>query len=879
MRYGEDDLTKKLSSKSGITIKAKAIEPGPKLCMFLDEDRDGAIDDEPANITNWEWGDCKKGDHKGAILLVKNQTYNPDENITERLPLKIDWDDKAKTLSSDWSATLEIIENPDQIRIYNNVHQGARQVLGKGVEDGLFAIHLDDVLPVHLNAQQAVILWMEAVDYPQKADGSDACVTLQLKFTDLRFKGLSRTTIIQEAQVRITPWIMASDLDETKVVFARAPKSDKCIAKEIEKFTNKVKCVFRPIKDAKKGFFRDVIKSGYVTWSGDNTARVVLERLDHSALLKYYNDEQLPRKLSLGKIGDMEDVALATVPKSLDKWPFKWRQSQDNGGNYLVSPSTEEHPWGRIIFGEGIKYVNNYVCNLGEFLCAQRLQEPIILDPTWLRVGHVDEIIAFIPRPYKILISSSRLAYSLLYGIAWALSQPKQDFRSDYYMKLINANARAIENEIRKTKYTEKYGSDYVKLLEKYFGKFSEIKNKIADGAKETGKLDDKYDDKNKGYKPDDPPPQGFNGRMITPRKDGLEFDAKDIAEYIKVSEGNIVNTELLKISLKCQQFIDEGSREILKKELKKEDLDFIDMPVLFGQSAGGVEALTGDSTNMLILVKDNEPNCLIAKPFGPVYDGKYVFQEYMRERLISEAKLKESNIVFANNWADMHSNDGEIHCGTNQLPVPLPENKRKWWKEKPPEIVARTLREQSKREITDEPKLKVKFVKPPEGCFIDPSETEIELNDTVANENLEFECNNNKEGDVIKINAIISRCRGEGLGSIKTKAKDTEEIAIIKAIPKLHISFKGEPEEGCVVDEISSELTLDNAEDDKTIDYYVTDLTEGRQIKISDVWSKLCSVGPAPDYTIREPSETVIAEIVKKVDFGDGIPTPPPFQ
>jgi len=875
MRYGEDDLIKKLSSKSGKAVRATAIKPGPKLCMFLDEDRDGVVEEEPAKCVRWEWGDCKKGDHKGAIVLVKNQLYQSDENVDERLPIKIDWDDQKKELSKEWAATLQIVENPDQIRIYDNSNEGAKQVLGKGIKGNLFAIHQDNVLPVHLNKGQAVILWMEAVDYPQKTDGSDACVTLQLKFTDLRFKGLAQTTIVQEAQVRIAPWIMASDLDETKVVFARAPKDDKCVAKQIEKFAQKAGCVFQPIKakETDKVFMRDVIKAGYVTVPGRVDTRVVLERLDHKAKLRYYVEDQQSkvRKLLLENAPGIENVALATVPKTLDKWPEKWRESQDNGGNYLVSPSTEEHPWGRIIFGEGIIYVK-YVCNLGDFLCAQRLQEPIILDPTWLRVGHVDEIIAFIPKPYKILISNSRLAYSLLYGIAWALSQPNKGFSSDYYMKLVNANARAIEIKICKVKDKDKYGEGYIELLEKYFCKFSELKNKIADGDNLSGDFGE--------YKPDDPPARSYSGRMIIPQKGGLKFNAKDIADFLEKPKVNIAETQIFKNSMAYQQFIDEGSREILKKELQKEDSDFIDLPVLFESGVGGAEGITGDSTNMLIIVKNEKCHCLIAKPFGPVLDQKYVFQEYIKERLISDAKIKEANIDFANNWADMHLENGEIHCGTNQLPARLLEDKRKWWIEEPPKIVVRALSEKSKREITHEPKLKVKFIGPPAGCFIDPSEAEIEITKTVANADLEYNVTslNLKAGDIIKVEKINSKLGAVGRSDeFKISLAPETEIAVVKATsPKLYISFVGEPADGCEVREILSELNLENAIKDHAVQHSINGLALGSQIKVSDIWARLCPGGQNPAFTIREGEDTVVAEIIEGQEQSEAPPPPP---
>ncbi len=877
MEYDEDDLIKRLPSKSGKIVRSKAIKPGPRLRMFLDEDRDGAVDDKPAKCVKWKWGECKKGEHKGAIILVKNQQYKLIENVDERLAIKIGWDDQKGELSKEWAATLQIAENPDQIRIYNNLEEGAEQVLGKGIEGNLFAIHDDDVLSFHLNAGQAVILWMEAVDYAQEADGSDACITLQLKFTDLRFKGLAQTTIVQEAQIRIAPWIMASDLDETKVIFARAPKEGDCVARQIEKFSKNARCNFQPIgpAKAKKGFMRDVIKSGYVAWPGEMTTLVVLERLDKSAQLSYFKvgKKGEKRELNLDDSIKDENIALATVPQKFELWPKKWRTSQDNGGNYLVSPSTKENPWGRLIFGEGFKYHQDRVCNIGDFLCAQRLQQPIILDPTWLSVGHVDELIAFIPNPYKVLISNSRLAYVLLYGIAWALSKPNPDNSSESMLKVVRACARRIELKIREDNYKDKYGSDFIKLLEKYFCKFSELKHKLSDGEKSDGNFVE--------YKPDDSPPQGYSGRMIIPQKNGLKFDAKDISDFLEISKGNIASTEIFKNAVQAQQRIDEGSREILKKELKLKESDFIDLPVLFSGD-NEAHAITGDSTNMLIITKDKKCHCLIAKPFGPVYDGKYVFQEYIRQQLVSIAEIKEENIAFANNWADMHSSDGEIHCGTNQLPAPLPEDKCKWWTKEPPQIVKRELGDSSKKDIKAEPKLTIEFVNPPEECFVDVLETEIKIVNTVANEKLEYSVRNLEAGDIIKVHNINHKLLSDPEPpEFKTTLAPETEIAVIKATaPKLHISPEGPPVEGCEVEEKLTVLNLNNAIKDHTVQYSIADLIAGQQITVSDVWNELCS-GGEPGYTIQENNSTVVAEIIQEQESFDAPPPlpPPPMQ
>ena len=123
-------------------------------------------------------------------------------------------------------------------------------------------------------------------------------------------------------------------------------------------------------------------------------------------------------------------------------------------------------------------------------------------------------------------------------------------------------------------------------------------------------------------------------------------------------------------------------------------------MPVIFNQSG---EPVTADSTNMLIVSKAGKAcRCYIAKPFGPVFDGKYVFEEYIRVQLEGLGL----HVHFIDS-TDYHLSCGEIHCGTNQVPSRNAFNNKEWWKMKPlqgqggPEVSER-LRQAAQLETVD---------------------------------------------------------------------------------------------------------------------------------------------------------------------------------
>jgi protein-arginine deiminase len=111
--------------------------------------------------------------------------------------------------------------------------------------------------------------------------------------------------------------------------------------------------------------------------------------------------------------------------------------SLDSFGNLEVSPpvtvgegTVEErhYPLGRIIFG-GSHYgvygqipPRRMMLELRKFLHAQKVQSPIEIFTDWLHVGHVDEILSFVPadneKEFKLLLASPSKAGAVLQGLS-----------------------------------------------------------------------------------------------------------------------------------------------------------------------------------------------------------------------------------------------------------------------------------------------------------------------------------------------------------------------------------------------------------------------------------------------------------------------------
>jgi hypothetical protein len=103
----------------------------------------------------------------------------------------------------------------------------------------------------------------------------------------------------------------------------------------------------------------------------------------------------------------------------------------DAFGNLEASPPVTvggvDYPFGRIYYGRhGNQGLNT---TLAQALSAQSVQAPFALDTTWLCVGHVDEVITFVPdassaKGFKLVIADVPAAYDLLESLPSTTNLP-----------------------------------------------------------------------------------------------------------------------------------------------------------------------------------------------------------------------------------------------------------------------------------------------------------------------------------------------------------------------------------------------------------------------------------------------------------------------
>ncbi len=105
------------------------------------------------------------------------------------------------------------------------------------------------------------------------------------------------------------------------------------------------------------------------------------------------------------------------------KYDFAYERDNnlDAFGNVqILPPILPNYPLGRIIYGiSNTPNQSNISYNLVDFLESQQIQKPIHVNTGWLNVGHVDEILSYIPDPkhrlgFRILIASTHKFIELI---------------------------------------------------------------------------------------------------------------------------------------------------------------------------------------------------------------------------------------------------------------------------------------------------------------------------------------------------------------------------------------------------------------------------------------------------------------------------------
>lgn len=361
--------------------------------MHLDADRDGKVDDDFKGLARWEWGAGKKG----AIVLCNNDDdsgrtkedhtddkINAGNDKDEIAPIEFRVDGKT-TAPSSMKAFLEV-SDASKIRIFDGRTSGKKEVIGptKGARHEIPSL-----------AFTKLEYGMEATEYA--GTGFDG-------FIDITFivEDSGSECYREKGRVRVAPWLMPNHLDDAEKVFVVADAWNARFRSDLKTLVSAagVTLVEFPSSDV---WMQDCMEFGYANLPKHGFRTVA--RAPRNRPLKVFPRTLLDADLGVVDVGTL-------VPDT----------TFDSTGNLEVTPpckskAGKKYPFGRIYFGPG-RPGEPFDAGFKDFLNKQLVQKPIEIDTSWLLVGHVDEIITFVPAPggpgFKLLLASPKLAYKIL---------------------------------------------------------------------------------------------------------------------------------------------------------------------------------------------------------------------------------------------------------------------------------------------------------------------------------------------------------------------------------------------------------------------------------------------------------------------------------
>src|SRR3989339_12790 len=379
-----------------------------KIDLDMDANRDGIIDDmlkDDSGEDKWEYGKNKKG----AIIICnndnddknsgnneidnENETVDGEDDIPDLTPLIIR---KPAILLPEGKLFLRVSDK-SKCRIFDKRDTEGKVIIGPNSADEY------EIKDLTTDLEYGV----EAISYTDKNFNGLLTISLVLKYgVGKEFK--------DEVQVRVAPWLMLPNTAPAEKVYVS--NYDPIFANRLGVFVNTAGAGIEKVPDNYSGdvWLQDEFELGYYRKSP-------VDWLMHTIL-------DLPREVGLSPYPRWELMGKNTG--WVDKNEVEPSSSLDYGGNIEVSPPVtvgkKEYKFGRIIYGSS--WVKKFRLpgrkmnpDLSAFLFAQEIQSPFYADTDWLDVGHIDEIISFVPVPntankndFVILVASPQQAINIL---------------------------------------------------------------------------------------------------------------------------------------------------------------------------------------------------------------------------------------------------------------------------------------------------------------------------------------------------------------------------------------------------------------------------------------------------------------------------------
>lgn len=397
-------------------IEAEIELETPALHMHVDNDRDGTVNDDWDQNNKWESGAGKKG----TVIRCNNDDEDSDKttdcendkidggaDVPDIAPLFLRKAPAGRKFPAGWKAVLSVSDK-DRIRIFDKHAGGGVEIIGPAKGSSF------DVTDLNPDEHK---LGMEGVTYPDSA--FDGKVTLTLKLLD----DTGTEVHSENAIVRISPWIMFHHACVTTKVYVVATTDNVTFRSELSKVVSGAGKSLQVASGGGYGdddrWMQDIMEPGFSTLPGTGAPETrnlpVTLRTGHDRTLDRGAQaaDKFPKNDLLGPDYGFTQALSPASGSSLDSF-----------GNLECSPPFKHGPkgrdykFGRIVFGGGGRQM---LPKVRKFLGAQIVQEPFEINTDWLVVGHVDEVMSFLPDPsapkkFKVALASPKLAMTIVNG-------------------------------------------------------------------------------------------------------------------------------------------------------------------------------------------------------------------------------------------------------------------------------------------------------------------------------------------------------------------------------------------------------------------------------------------------------------------------------
>jgi hypothetical protein len=281
------------------------------------------------------------------------------------------------------SAVLSILPDDDEhVQVFANLFPGETAVLG-GTSGTSHSINTNDL------ASQDLHYGIESLWFSSDASPS-IVITLTITHNSIQY--------VDQVSVVPAPYLLLPNTSPAEKIYVSERYPD-FVSELVRIFgSSKIEVVDQHVGDDM--WIQDEVEIGFTNWPGPLSGynNIIAQVLN----LPRENDylDQWPKDKLLGP-------SYGTFEVGSDEGGY------NHGGNIEVSAPTPNYPWGRVVIGS----VDDQ--DILDFLTAQIYQPYIMFDTTWLLVGHIDEVISFIPYSggVKVLIAESTSTLNTLQGM------------------------------------------------------------------------------------------------------------------------------------------------------------------------------------------------------------------------------------------------------------------------------------------------------------------------------------------------------------------------------------------------------------------------------------------------------------------------------